>query len=137
MLKLKATRLDTGNCRLYCADQNGDKFVLVNLNTANNPLYWPHDYTGSGEPDSPVRENLDWVLVENKFSEIDFYTGLSNKINSIDDFETLCTDKHNATFKLNSKYCELLKQTDKTKFQINLKQAQNLEKRCEHLSAQI
>lgn len=134
MLKLKATRLDTGNCRLYCKDQDGNKFVLVNLNTANNPMYWPHDYTASGEPDSPVKDSYDWVLVENRFHDSDFYLGLSNKINSIDDFETLCTDKHNTTLRQDSKYCELLKKTDKVKFQIHYKQAQNLEERCEFMS---
>ncbi len=135
MLKLTATRHDTGNCRLYCTDQNGNKFVLVDLGSSSNPLYWPHSHSQCGEPDSPVKEGLDWVLEENQFSEKDFYVGLSNRINSIDEFEHLCAEKHNATFAHNSKYCELLKQTDKIKFQTKFKQAINLEKRCEYVSS--
>ncbi|MDP2564482.1 hypothetical protein [Pseudoalteromonas marina] len=131
MLKLTATKLDTGNCRLYCIDQNGSKFVIVNLNTSNNPSYWPHSHTTSGEPDCPVKEGYEWVLSENKYDTTDFYIGLSNKVNSIDDFERLCTEKHNETRLKVSQYCQLLKRTDKVEFQLHFKQALDLEKRCE------
>lgn len=137
MLKLTGTKYDKGNSRLYCTDHKGFNWVIVNINTCNNPIYQPHSHTSTGEPDSPIIEGVEWVLIKSIPNQTEFYEGMSNKTHSFDDFRKFCSDKHSATGEDESMYSETLKSVDKIKFQLNFKQAHDLNKRCEKMRQDI
>ena len=76
--RLRATRFDRGNCRLYVKDQNGSRYVLVDQGPGYQrwglPRFELMSYSKCGEPDVPVR--LSWVLEEG-LGGTEFQTGLS------------------------------------------------------------
>lgn len=131
MIKLKAVKEDKGNCCLFCVDQDGGKWVLVNINTSNNPTWVPHDYTNDGEPCSPIKNGIDWELVENDIA-YEYYVGMSNVINTMEDMQAYCVEQYNnhpdEDF---AQYYLFFEGIDKERFNERYKQVRDLKKACD------
>ena len=131
MLQLTGKNLDRGNVRLYCEDQDGRSWVILNLMTNGNPWWVPHTHSSDGEPSSPVKESVEWELVDLKDVEFndDFYEGMSHKINTMKEMEDYCVHQYNnhSDEKLFEHYL-FYEGIDNERFNRRMKQLLDLEK---------
>ena len=75
LLLLQPQQYDSGNCRLICTDQFKNRWIILNDGSNAVPQYSVYSVTSDGEPCSPLRDSIDWMLIDG-VAGTEFITGL-------------------------------------------------------------